>query len=426
MNIRMRKALACLLVFALCLACTACSSSDKKNGNQKKSQSSVGQHKKKDKKSKDTKEQTDEEGKVGTDLSKEDARELAVEMMSAMSLREKVSQMFVVNLELLDDSMGGYYEHRVLTEKMQETMETYPVGGVVLFSRNIESREQTKELISGLQKSSHIPLFVTVDEEGGDVARIASNANMGTTSFPPMEEVAKNETKEYAYKMGETIGSEIKELGFNVNFAPVADVRTSESNTEIGNRSFGEDPDKVADYVVEVVKGLQDQGVSATLKHFPGHGDASEDSHEGSVNVDNSIMRMRKIDFVPFKAGIEAGADFIMISHISVSRVTESTTPASLSSLIMSTILREELGFEGIIITDAMDMSAITDEYSVEKASTMAVRGGADIILMPAELETAIKSIEQAVTDGKIDEMAIDDSVLRILTNKFRRSLRAE
>lgn len=423
----MKKFFACILIWSLMVTAVGCSVPAAGTEGDEAQQNTAQKKKDKKKKTGDKKDKAADtaEGEIenGAVMSDEKAKDMAAQMMSSMSLEEKVSQMFVVNLELLDDTRGSYYEHRKCTKEMKRTLEKYPVGGAVLFSRNIESREQTMQLIADLQQNAKTPLFITVDEEGGNVARIASNDNMGTTSFPSMEYIGENENADYAYSMGETIGSEIKELGFNVDFAPVADVKTNESNTEIGSRSFGSDADKVAEMVVNVVNGIQSRGVSATLKHFPGHGDAGEDSHEGSVNVDNSIMRMRKVDFVPFKAGIEAGVDFVMISHISVSRVTESTTPASLSSLIMREILRDELGFDGIIITDALNMNAITDNYSTEKAMMMSVRGGADILLMPVELEAAVNAVLEAVEEGTIDEMTIDDSVLRILTVKYKRGI---
>ncbi len=357
------------------------------------------------------------------ETTEEQAEKLAGEQIKRMTLEQKVGQLFIVNFELLDAKKGSYYEHRKITKRMKKTLDKYPVGGVVFFSRNINTRKQTTKFITKLQEYSQIPLFITVDEEGGDVARIGSNDNMRITCFPTMEEIGKSANTQYAYDMGATIGSEIKELGFNVNFAPVADVKTSESNTEIGSRSFGQDEKLVANMVVNVVKGLQEQGISATLKHFPGHGGATEDSHEGSVNVDSSISRMRKVDFVPFQKGIEAGADFVMISHISVSRVTESTTPATLSSLIMQDILREELGFESVIITDAMDMKAITDIYTPAEAALLSFKAGADIILMPDNLGQAYDAVYNAVKSGKIKKERLDESVKRILTVKYKRGI---
>ena len=348
---------------------------------------------------------------------------MARDILKNMTTEEKVGQLFMVNLELLDDSEGNYYEHLKLTKEMKKNLKKYSVGGVILFTRNISTTEQTTKLIKKLQKNSKVPLFVAVDEEGGAVARIANNDNMRTTKFPTMEEVGKMADKEYAYDMGATIGKEIKELGFNLDFAPVADVKTNELNTEIGNRSFGNDPDLVADMVVEVVKGLQDQGVSSTLKHFPGHGDALEDSHEGAVDVENDINRLRQVELIPFKAGIKAGADLIMVSHISVSRLTGTTEPASLSSLVMKDMLRTEMGFDGIIVTDAMDMKAITDYCDAGEAAVTCILSGADICLMPEDLPLAYEAVLKAIEEGEISEKRLNESVTRILELKIKRGI---
>lgn len=348
---------------------------------------------------------------------------MAKDILANMTVEEKVGQLFVVNLELLDPTKGNYYEYREITPKMKRMLARYHVGGVVLFSRNIESREQTMKLLTDLQANSKFPLFTTVDEEGGDVARIASNDNMMTTKFPPMEEIGATEDAEYAKTVGTTIGKEIKALGFNVDFAPVADVRTNDLNTEIGNRSFGSDPKLVAKMVKNVVAGLQEQNVSATLKHFPGHGDAASDSHEGAVNVENDIARLRDVEFVPFTAGIKAGADFIMVSHISISQVTEDVVPASLSSLVYDQILRQELGFEGIAITDALNMKAITDQYDAKQAAVKAILAGADLLLMPENFLDAYHAVLVAAKDGTISEERLNESVTRILELKVKRSI---
>lgn len=362
-----------------------------------------------------------ENGEVITDSIEIAARAQAI--LEKMSLSEKIGQMFMVNLESLDHTQGSYYEHRKVTKEMRQKLSEYPVGGVILFSRNIETRKQTQKLNEELQKNSRIPLWISVDEEGGDIARIANNPNMKTTQFPSMEVVGATENAEYCMEMGKTIGSEIKELGFNLDFAPVADVRTNENNTEIGNRSFGNDPEMVAEYSTNVVKGLQKAGVSATLKHFPGHGDADGDTHESSVNIESDISRLRNVDFVPFQSGIEAGADFLMISHISISRVSGNSLPASLSKMVMKDIARDELKFQGVIITDAMDMKAITNHFSPEEAAVKAVEAGADVILMPADFVKAYNEIVHAVIEKKIPESRIDESVQRILENKIKRGL---
>lgn len=412
------------IILILCLSLVGCSGKESKETVQTV-EKPANTPKKEKKKEEAKKEETTPSPSPTPSVVTDDAAiiGMAEDIMENMTLDEKIGQMFMVNLELLDNSKGKYYEHQKFTEKMKKNLEKYPVGGVTFFARNLETRQQTTELIEKLQENSKIPLFISVDEEGGDVARVANNDNMRTTKFPSMEEVGEMNNEQYAYNMGSVIASEIKELGFNVDFAPVADVKTNILNTEIGNRSFGDDADLVSRMATKVAEGIQDQGVSATLKHFPGHGDVSEDSHEGSVNVDNDLNRLRKVEFKPFEAGIEAGVDMIMVSHISISRVTESTEPASVSSLVMKEMLRTEMGFEGIILTDAMNMKAITDLYDAGEAAVKSIKAGVDIVVMPDELGKAFKAVKKAVEDGKISEKTIDDSVERIIQLKIRRGL---
>ena len=364
---------------------------------------------------------TEEPDVIG--MSDEDATYASLEYLDLMTDEEKVGQLFTVNLEQMDDTKGEYYEHKKITKTMKENLQKYPVGGVILFSRNIWNRKQTKKLIRKLQKNAAMPMFISVDEEGGDVARIGNNKKMKTDTFPTMEEIGKTQDADYVYYMASTIGSQIGELGFNVDFAPVADVKTSEMNSEIGTRSFGDDPKKVAEFVSAYVKGLESQNICSTLKHFPGQGSSSGDTHQGSVDIDSSISKLRKIDFVPFVSGIEAGADFVMVSHISVSRVTETSEPASVSKLIMTTILREELDYSGLIVTDAFDMACITDKYSAAEAAVKSFNAGADIILMPQDLPEAYDAILSKVKSGKITEKRLNDTVQRILKLKFQKGI---
>lgn len=353
----------------------------------------------------------------------DEAFDLAKKHLKELSVEEKVGQIFMVNLEQLDTEKGNYYEWRKATDKMKQNLGKYNPSGVILFTRNIENRNQTKKLLSDLQGAAPVPLFTAVDEEGGDVARIGGNPDMGTTSFPTMEEIGKTENADYTRRMAQTIGKEIDELGFNVDFAPVADVRTSMLNIEIGSRSFGDDPNMVAEHVVSYVEGLQGQNVCATLKHFPGQGSSSGDTHIENVDIDKSISGLRRTDFVPFEEGIEAAADFVMVSHISVSKVTETSQPASMSEVIMKTLLREELEFEGLIVTDAMDMVAITENYTAAEAAYSSFKAGADIILMPPDFEAAYNEILGRVKDGSISEERLDETLLRILTLKIKRGI---
>jgi len=405
-----RGLLAVFLVFAVMVNCSGCIGPFLEKAEVKKFETSSP-----------ASSQKEEEAVVK--LEWKEALELAGDYLENMTVEEKVGQIFMVNLEQIDNRKGSFYEFRKATATMQGNIAKYHVGGVVLFSRNIAKRKQTINLTSKLRQADRTPLFIAVDEEGGRVARIASNPKMKTTSFPTAEEIGKSKDDEYAYNMGKTIGSEIRELGFNVNFAPVADVKTSELNEEIGDRSFGSNPDKVSEYVSAFIQGMDKVGVCGTVKHFPGQGSSDGDTHQGSVDIDSSITMLRKNDFVPFQAGIAAGADFTMVSHISVSKVTESAEPASMSELIMQTILREELGFEKIIITDAFDMASITADYTSAEAAYNAFMGGADIILMPQDFEEAYQEILSKVTDGTIGEDRLNSSVLRILAVKIQRGI---
>lgn len=348
---------------------------------------------------------------------------LTADILTDMTVEEKVGQLFIVNIEQLEPAPGKSYKYYEITSTMKKNMEKYHIGGYIFFSRNLKSREQTKTFIKNLQGVSKIPLFISVDEEGGAVSRIGKNKKMGTTYFPPMQEIGDTGSPTEAFEVGNTIGQEIRELGFNLDFAPIADLLVNESNTEIGDRSFGSDPKMVGEMVAEMVRGLQGQGVSATLKHFPGHGGASGDTHKGYADITNSIQELRKVEFIPFKAGIKVGADLIMVSHLAVTNVTNETVPASLSPLILEDILRTELGYENIIITDALNMKSITNEYTSGEAAVTAISAGADILLMPKDFEDAYEELLEAVKNGDIKESRIDKSISRILRIKLKRGV---
>ena len=343
---------------------------------------------------------------------------MAGDVLDTMSLEEKVGQLFIVCTDSLDFSA-----ETSMTKEMKENLARYQPGGVIFYSFNIDTPEQTSTFIDAMQKCVKIPLFIGVDEEGGMVARIGNNKNMGTTSFPTMKVIGDGGSPDEAGTVGETIGKEISRLGFNLDFAPVADVMTNEANEEIGERSFGSDPDLVSDLVVEFVKGLQRYDVCATLKHFPGQGSSGEDTHKGYVGLDVTIDNLRDTDFLPFKKGIAAGADFIMTSHVSVSQVTGNDLPSSLSDIVVSDILRDELQFENVIITDAMNMKSITKFYDSDEAAILAFQAGNDMILMPDDFTLAVEGILDAVNEGDIDVEQIDQAVLRILKTKIRRGI---
>ncbi|MBR6407229.1 MAG: hypothetical protein IKS19_01350 [Clostridia bacterium] len=338
------------------------------------------------------------------------------ELMSSMTLREKVCQMFIVEPEQLADS-GLVTE---AGEKMKEALRENPVGGVILFASNIKNPEQVTKLAEDLQAFSKTKLFISTDEEGGIVARVGNNRKMGTTKFKPM---GKTKSADEAYNVGFTIGSELSEFGFNLDFAPVADVNSNPKNPVIGTRAFSRDAETAAEYVAACVNGFCDSGMLCTLKHFPGHGDTSTDSHYGAAKTKKTLEQLEQCELLPFEAGIEAGADFVMAGHITAPELTDEKVPATLSHDIITGILRDKMGFDGIVITDSMQMQAITDYFSPGEAAEAAVNAGADIILMPEDLDKAVNGLVEAVEKGDIDEQRINESVGRILRVKLKQGI---
>lgn len=357
------------------------------------------------------------EQQVGPEQDK--TEKIVEKIMKDMTLSDMIYQMMFVTPESLTNVSTVVRAG----ETTKNALDKYPVGGIVYFSQNFENREQTVEMIKKTQEYSEIPLFISVDEEGGRVSRLGSNAAMGTTKQPPMEHIGATGDAKKALEVGETLGKELSELGFNVDFAPDADVIINENNTEIGDRSFGTDPKLVAEMVSNVVKGLEGNGVSATLKHFPGHGSTHVDSHTGYSASDRTIEQLRETEFLPFKAGIDAGADFIMISHITLVNATDEKLPSSISKEVITDMLINELGYKGIVITDSFSMGAITKEYSISDAVTKAINAGVDMILMSSDLNGTHDALLKATENGEVSEERIKESVRKILTLKVEKQM---
>ncbi|MCD8362731.1 MAG: glycoside hydrolase family 3 protein [Lachnospiraceae bacterium] len=366
--------------------------------------------------------QSDEEQSVeeAAEPTEESAESLTIEeqaarLLASMTLEEQIYQMFIVTPE----QITGVSVATQAGSATEEALQTYPVGGIVYFADNIVTREQCSEMIANSQSYSKVGLFIAVDEEGGTVARIGNNSAMGTTSFPNMKAIGDSGDAKEAWNVGYTIGMEIGELGFNLDFAPVADVDSNPDNPVIGDRSFGTDAALVSEMVQAEVQGFQESGVLSTLKHFPGHGDTATDSHEGYTELNKTLEELYQVEFVPFQSGIAAGADFVMVGHISVPQVTGDDVPASLSGTMID-ILKNDLGFDGLVITDSMRMEAITDRWPSAEAAVLAVQAGVDVILMPEDLEEAVAGIQGAVETGEIPEERIARSVQKILEMKIQ------
>ena len=346
--------------------------------------------------------------------------ERAQDLVDHMTMEEKVAQLFVVTPEALSRESSV----QSVGEKMQNAMEDYPVGGIIYFAGNMQSFEQTKAMLQDTADMADqcigIPLFLAVDEEGGTVARVASNPAMGVQNVGNMSEIGATKDPDLAYTAGSTIGQYLRELGFNLDFAPDADVLTNPENTVVAKRSFGSDPELVSEMSLAYLEGLQGQEVLGVMKHFPGHGATSGDTHEGYAYSDKTYEQFMTEDMLPFINGVEQNVPMMMVGHISTPGITGNELPASLSPQMITGILREDLGYDGIVFTDALNMGAITDKYTSDEACIMAFTAGADMLLMPADFMTAYEGMVAAVRDGRITQERLDESVKRILRVKLQ------
>lgn len=357
------------------------------------------------------------EAPVSDEEPKEEEKSQLDEIVDAciaeMPLEDKVAGLFLITPEALTGTDVAIKAGDTTKEKLGE----YAVGGLIYFKQNIKNSDQLTEMLSNTKGWSKYPLFIGVDEEGGSVSRVAESGlaeNVGS-----MEDIGKTGDVSKAKEAGSRIAGYLSGYGFNLDFAPVADV-VLEGNTTIGDRSFGSNAGDVASMVAAGVEGLQEGGVSACLKHFPGLGSSLEDTHEGMASSEKTLEDFETTDFLSFQAGIDAGADLVMVSHLSVPNIVGDNTPCSLSDKMITDTLRGQLHFEGIVITDAMDMTAITDYYTSEEAAVKALQAGADMILMPENFEEAYNGVLDAVNNGTLSEERIVESLRRIYRVKYR------
>lgn len=335
-------------------------------------------------------------------------------LLSQMTLHEKVCQMLVVTPE----SITGVEAVTAAGDTTKKALQAMPVGGILYSKPNLRSKEQVKTMLQNTQSYSAIPLMFTCDEEGGRVNRLMSTLN--TTMIGPMLDY-KDQGVEIAYKNACTIASDMSALGFNADMAPVADVWSNPENTVIGDRAYSDDFQQAAVLIASAVEGFHAGGVATALKHFPGHGDTSEDTHYGAVFITKTLEEIREKELLPFQAGIQADSDMVMIGHLILSDIDDQ--PAPFSHKIVTELLRQELGFDGVIITDGLQMKAMTDFYSDGEIACSAVKAGVDMLLCPANPEEAAAALEDAVINGDLTESRIEESVLRILKMKKERGM---
>ena len=343
--------------------------------------------------------------------------ELALERLT---LEQKVAQLFIVTPEQLT----GASRATVAGGMTRDALAQIPVGGLCYFSQNIVGNQQLRDLLSGtrdLAKASGagIAPFLTVDEEGGPlVARVANSGCFDVPRYPNMAEIGATGDSARAAEVGSAIGSYLHDIGFNIDFAPDADVLTNPANPVIGARSFGSDPDLVASMVAAEVEAMLKTGTLPCIKHFPGHGDTAGDSHTGAVYTNRTRAEIEAAEFKPFIAGIDAGCPLVMVGHIETPNFAADGLPASLSPAMLTDILRGQLGFKGAIVSDSFSMGAITQHYSPADAAVRYFQAGGDILLMPQDLRAAYDGVLAAVQGGSLTEDRIDESVLRVLAAK--------
>lgn len=333
-------------------------------------------------------------------------------VINEMSLDEKIGQMLLVGFD-------GEYINSDLSEMIQD----HYIGGVILFGRNIKNKEQLKALNKNIIKVSQVnkvPIFISTDQEGGRVSRLPGS------TYPSNLYMANHNYD--LYKVGESIGNEMKNYGFNLDFAPVLDVFSNPKNTVIGDRSFGSDPKLVSSLGISEIKGMMDAGIIPVIKHFPGHGDTYVDSHIGLPIVYKDKETLKRLELIPFQNAMKNGAPVVMVAHIKYPNI-DKKYPASLSKEIITNLLRNDLGFNGIVITDDLEMGAIQKNYSVKEAAVQSIKAGADILLFAHSKEKqleAIDAIKESIEKGEISEERINESLRRILSLKMRYPLMKE
>lgn len=337
------------------------------------------------------------------DFSNISIEEKVKNIMDNMTIEQKIAQMLVV-----------YYSNDVIDDSLIESLKSNTFGGFILTQPNITTYEKTKKLVDELQFNSTIPLIISIDQEGGSVQRLNCLEDISPTNIPYMYDLGKMNDEKLAYQVGKVMAEELRTIGVNVVYAPVMDIYSNPENTVIGKRSFSENENIVAKMAVNLAKGLEDNGIIATYKHFPGHGDTSIDSHYSLPIIDKTYDDLKNLELTTFTEAVNNDAKIIMIGHIALPNVTGDNTPASLSKTIITNILKENMGYKGLVITDALNMGALIDNYSYEEIYVKAIEAGVDLLLMPDISKNAIEYIKNNISEERINE-----SVKKILTFKY-------
>ncbi len=329
-------------------------------------------------------------------------------LISEMTLDEKIGQMIFTGIS-----------GNTLNQENLRLINEYKVGGIIFYKENIVSTEKILQLLNNIKtinENNDFPLFLGIDEEGGRISRLPKEI----IPIPSSQKISESNDVFFAHDIGKILGKELSTFGFNLNFAPVLDVNSNPNNPIIGDRSFGESPEVVSSFGIETMKGLQSENIISVVKHFPGHGDTDIDSHLALPVVNKSLDQLYELELIPFKNAIAEGTDMVMVAHILLPKI-DSTFPSSMSKEIITGILREQLKFDGVVITDDLTMKAITNNYTIEKAAVYSVKAGSDIILIAHDYQnvaSSFQALKKAVENGEISEEKINESVSRILQLK--------
>lgn len=338
------------------------------------------------------------------------------QIIEKMSLDDKLGQMIFAGIT-----------GTTLTQETKNLIHVQKVGGIIFYANNLQSSSQTLSLLNAIKKENSnnlIPLFLGIDQEGGLVSRLPKEV----TKLPQNSRIGEINNADLSNEIGSNLGEQLRAFGFNLNFAPVLDVNSNPNNTVIGDRSFSSDPNIVSNLGIATMKGIQSQQVIPVIKHFPGHGDTSVDSHLELPLVNNSLMDLKKIELVPFREAIDNGANVVMIAHIVLPKI-DTTKPASMSKPIITDLLRKEMGFDGVVITDDMTMGAITDHFEIGQAAVESIKAGSDIIMVAHNYDyiiTTVTAIKEAINKGELTEERINESVKRIISLKLNYKLSNE
>lgn len=329
--------------------------------------------------------------------------------LNNMTLDEKIAQMLIV-----------YYTGNSYDDILQKTIKEVKPGGFILMNENITTYEKTLSMVTGMQKDSSIPMIISIDQEGGTVQRLQKISDKEVSYIPSMYYVGKTSDTKLAYELGKIMANQLRTIGVNLDFAPVVDINNNPKNEVIGKRSFGNNANTVTDMALSLQKGLEENKINTCIKHFPGHGDTEVDSHYSLPIINKNYDELESLEFIPYKKAIEQNTNMIMIGHIALPQITGDKTPASLSKTIITDILKNKLGYKGLVVTDALNMGALTNSYTDKEIYTMAINAGVDLLLMPRGSKAAIKYIKEAIDEGKITTKQIDNSVKKILIYKYK------